>query len=577
MAGLGSAGLRRAALGRAVLAPRGARAGAPRAAAAAAGPGAGAGGACAGERALDALGLPCWEEAGLPAAAPGGGGGGSPLGLAGVRRLLGALGHPERRLAGGVHVVGSKGKGSVAALIAGALGAAGAAGPAAAPCGLFASPHVFSLGERVCLAGGAGAARPADPGELADLVAGGAAAVGRAAARGPLTRFEALTGLALRHFARRGCRRAVLEAGVGGAEDATNVLGPRAAVVACGLVDFEHTALLGESLAEIVRAKLGAGPPGVPIVLGRQRHPEVYGLAREVAAARGSELVLAEEAVALEAPGGAPASPARSAARGGAGGAGGGPEPGPGPEWVRLAARPGGPEAWAAGAGAEAWGGCAAVGLRGAHQAENARLAAAALLRLGRAGWPEGRDWPALARALAAWRLPGRFQVVPGGGGGGRAAVLDGAHTPLAAAALAAEVRRAFPGRPVAAVLAVARDKDAEAVAGALLGGLGGALVLAACAEVPVAGGWARALPAADLAAAAARALRRAGRPPSLVRAAPPGAAPGEPPLARALAAARAALPPAPAPGVLLVAGSLHAVRAFAAAEGGPPGPPGAP
>jgi len=472
-----------------------------------------------------------------------------------VRRLLGELGHPERSLAGGVHVVGSKGKGSVAALIAGALGAAGAAGPGAAPCGLFASPHVFSLGERVCLAGGAGVARPASPADLASLVAGSTPEVSRAAAGGPLTRFEALTGLALRHFARRGCRRAVLEAGVGGAADATNVLGPRAALVVCGLVDFEHTALLGESLAEIVRAKLGAGPPGVPIVLGRQRHPEVYGLAREVAAERGSELVLAEEAVSLEVLEGVP-SPARPWARGAGGGV-----PGPGPEWVHLAARPGGSEA--AAAGVAAWGGRAKVGLRGVHQAENARLVAAALLRLGRAGWSEGRDWPALARALAAWHLPGRFQVVPDGGGG-RVAVLDGAHTPLAAAALAVEVRRAFPGRPVAAVLAVARDKDAEAVAGALLGGLGDALVHAACAQVPVGGGWSRALPAADLAAAASRALRRAGLPPELARPVPPSG-PLAAPLACALAAARAALPPAPAPGVLLVAGSLHAVRAFGA------------
>jgi len=450
---------------------------------------------------------------------------------------LDELGRPERGIAGGVHVVGSKGKGSVAALLAGALGGAGPA-----PCGLFSSPHVFTVRERLALAGGRGGAaapRPLSSAALEKLVTASRPAIERAVARGPLSRFEALTGLALQYFVEAGCTRAVLEAGVGGALDATNVLGPRAALVVCGLIDFEHTALLGDSLEDIVRAKLGVASPGTPIVLGRQQHPEVYEIARAVAAERASELTLAEEAVKLEAEGVA------------------GDKTRYGLESVSLEVCPGGTEGWAASRDGGAWGGRADMGLRGAHQAENAQLAAAALLRLARAGWSEGQDFPALARALAGWQLPGRFQIAPCDDSG-HVTVMDGAHTPLAAAALAREVLRVFPDCPVAVVLAMARDKDAEAFTEALVGGLGRALAHVACTEAPIGGDWTRSLPAGDLAAAATAALARRGLSSAL-------AAPASP-LAQAAARACAALPASAPGGVLLVTGSLYAVRAFASA-----------
>ncbi len=200
-------------------------------------------------------------------------------GLDVIRALLGALDHPERSFPA-IHVTGSKGKGSVAVMAAAILSEHGL------PTGLYTSPHLVSYRERIRLDG-----TEIDP---ASVVAG-IERVERAADRleraGAIDRaptfFEVTTALALDWFAARGAKAAVVEVGIGGRLDATNVLDSRVGVITT--LELEHTDVLGPTLASIAHEKAGILGPGTVGIVG-SLPPEAAGTVRHEADARGVPL-----------------------------------------------------------------------------------------------------------------------------------------------------------------------------------------------------------------------------------------------------------------------------------------------
>ncbi|MBN2575556.1 MAG: bifunctional folylpolyglutamate synthase/dihydrofolate synthase [Deltaproteobacteria bacterium] len=170
------------------------------------------------------------------------------LGLERVRLALQRLGAPERRLPA-VHIAGTNGKGSVAAMVEAILRRSGAR------TGLFTSPHLVRFTERIRIDG-----VEVDGDHLATLdeaVAGTLV---------PLTYFEVATVLALLAFAEAGVEVAILETGLGGRLDATSVCRPLACAITS--IALDHEAILGDTLAQIAFEKAGIAKPGVPLFLG---------------------------------------------------------------------------------------------------------------------------------------------------------------------------------------------------------------------------------------------------------------------------------------------------------------------
>jgi dihydrofolate synthase/folylpolyglutamate synthase len=205
------------------------------------------------------------------------------FGLDRMRRLLTALGSPQETFAS-VHVVGTNGKSSTTRMTAAILGAHGLR------AGGYLSPHLVSFAERVRV-GDADVA----PGAFAAAVAQAAAAadkVERTLAPGDrVTQFELLTAAAYRLLADEGVAVAVVEAGLGGRFDATNVLDSRVQVLTN--VGLEHTRWLGPTVADIAREKLDVVTSGGTLVVGAGLHPDALALARATCAERGAGLVVA--------------------------------------------------------------------------------------------------------------------------------------------------------------------------------------------------------------------------------------------------------------------------------------------
>ena len=275
--------------------------------------------------------------------------------------------------------------------------------------GLYTSPHLVSFRERIRVNGEAIAE---------DCVVDGVEALGTLVVRLDATMFEATTALALDHFAREAVDTAVLEVGLGGRLDATTVGTPAVTVIA--RVDLDHQAWLGGTLAEIAAEKAAIIRGGVAIAAAQA--PEATAVLVRRASEAGVPLLLAgrDLHVAVE--------------RRGLDG-----------QWIACAG-PG----WSLGG--------LRVGMLGTFQPENALLAVAAAqdLRVPEAAIRAGLD-------VARW--PGRFQVVRSRDGW---LVLDGAHNPGAARALAESLAAFFPGEPLTLVIGISRDKDARAMLGAL-------------------------------------------------------------------------------------------------------------
>jgi dihydrofolate synthase/folylpolyglutamate synthase len=282
--------------------------------------------------------------------------------------------------------------------------------------GRYTSPHLTNLEERIALGGRPVAADVLD--DALEHVRLAATALGS-----PPTFFEATTAAALRIFADAGVDIAVLEVGLGGRLDATNVVEPVASAITA--VDLDHTAQLGGTLEAIAREKAGIVRAGAPVVLARNP-PEVCDAVRAVAKAAGARLVEVAGDSRVEA------------------------EFEAGRATLTLATPHGRYDR-------------ARLGLRGRHQIDNAvtavrlveELSAATGLLVGptaiRAGL-EDAVWPARLEQLS-WQ--------------GHEVLLDGAHNPGGARALAAYVREVY-GRPLPMVVAVMRDKAIEDMLAAL-------------------------------------------------------------------------------------------------------------
>src|SRR5262245_39523222 len=317
-----------------------------------------------------------------------------------MRAALALRGHPEAAYPA-VHVAGTNGKGSTAAMLESVLRAAGHR------TGLYTSPHLVDFAERIRAGGGT---IPHD--DVVALVAEQREALDGAGIA--LTHFEFSTLIALEWFARIGIEVAVVEVGLGGRLDATNTVRPIATAITS--IALDHEEWLGHRLREIALEKAGIAKPAVPMILGR--------LGRE-----------AEEAISARAA--EVGSPLTRAGRDGA------LEPGSG----GLAFR---------GPAGLRWEGLE-LGLDGAFQRGNAEVALLLLASI----WER---FPAAESAvrvgLAGVRWPGRLAVVrhrP-------LVVVDGAHNPAGVEALGAELPRLLGDRRLVLVFAVMADKACTAM-----------------------------------------------------------------------------------------------------------------
>lgn len=197
-----------------------------------------------------------------------------------MRELLGRLGDPQRRFPV-VHVAGTKGKGSTAAMIASVLRAAGYR------TGLFCSPHLYRVEERLTVDGVAASEREVTT--LLERIRPEVEAMDRSKGShgvGP-TYFEITTAMALAHFLTAQVDCAVLEVGLGGRLDSTNVCVPEVAVITS--ISRDHTKQLGTGLAQIAAEKAGIVKPRVPVVSGAV-HPEAAGAIAEICRRRSAPL-----------------------------------------------------------------------------------------------------------------------------------------------------------------------------------------------------------------------------------------------------------------------------------------------
>lgn len=193
--------------------------------------------------------------------------------LARMERLLAALGNPHRQFRS-VHVAGTKGKGSTAAMIESALRAA------KHRTGFYTSPHLHTFRERIRVGG-----EMIPP----DAVIAGVEKVKPLATVIPgLTAFEIMTALAFDYFRARRVEIAVLEVGLGGRLDSTNVVTPLVSVITS--ISYDHTAILGSTLPQIAREKAGIIKPGIPAVTSPQ-HDEALNVLEETAREKNAPLI----------------------------------------------------------------------------------------------------------------------------------------------------------------------------------------------------------------------------------------------------------------------------------------------
>jgi dihydrofolate synthase/folylpolyglutamate synthase len=325
------------------------------------------------------------------------------LSLGRLERLLAALGHPERRLPPVIHIAGTNGKGSTAAFCRAIAEAAGLSAH------VYTSPHLVRFNERIRLAG-----RLATDAEIqaaleeVERVNGGA----------PITVFEVITAAAFLLFAAVPADIAIIEVGLGGRADATNVIPPPAAA-AITSISLDHREFLGDTLEAIAGEKAGIIKPGAPVVTGAQT-PAVRAVFEARARAAGVPLFARGRDWEVH------------------------PEAG----GIRFEM---GELRWALPAPAH---------LPGAFQYDNAGIAIAAL-RAG--GFP--LDAAAAAAGLRRAEWPARLQRLEGGLADllapGWELWLDGGHNPGAGVALAAHIAAAWRDRPLHLVVGMKQSKDA--------------------------------------------------------------------------------------------------------------------
>ena len=225
---------------------------------------------------------------------------GMKFGLENIRTIVDALGRPDRAFRS-IHIAGTNGKGSVTAMLDAVLRAAGHR------AAMYTSPHLVDLTERFVIDG-----HPVEReklvsvlGELRDLI-GGLVAGGALPAQP--TFFEVATAAALELFRGAGVEVAVMEVGLGGRLDATNVITP--VMTAITSIAFDHEKYLGYTLAAIAEEKAGIIKPKVPVVLGAME-PAATAAIERIAHERGAPVVPAWDGVSVERVSQPPGAPTR--------------------------------------------------------------------------------------------------------------------------------------------------------------------------------------------------------------------------------------------------------------------------
>lgn len=329
------------------------------------------------------------------------------LGLHVEEALLLRLGNPEKQFAT-IHVAGTNGKGSVCVLLESILRAAGYR------TGLYTSPHLVRLNERIRVGG-----KEISDGELLcllDDLESHSSAVEAELGQTP-TFFELTTAAAFEHFRRSAVQVAVVEVGLGGRLDATNVVMPLVSVITG--IGLEHTQYLGPDLESIAREKAGIVKGGRPVVCGAA--PDEARQAIEAACAeRRAPFFDALERVSVRVTG------------------------------ESLGGQKVGVEGDAVSYGTMR------LPLVGRHQAGNLATAVAAIEVAVDCGLPMGEG--AVKAGVEAVVWPGRFQILSSQ----PPVILDGAHNPPAAVALGATLKRLLKRKPLALVVGMCDDKDVE-------------------------------------------------------------------------------------------------------------------
>jgi dihydrofolate synthase/folylpolyglutamate synthase len=321
--------------------------------------------------------------------------GGVRLGLERTAALLAGLGDPHRRVPS-FHIAGTNGKGSTVAAIAALLRHKGMR------VATYTSPHLIDFRERIIVDG-----VPISEDEVVEFIDRHADRINQLGA----TFFEATTAMAFDHIARSGAEVAVIETGLGGRLDSTNVLDPLAAVVTS--IGLDHTDLLGTTVEAIASEKAGIFKPGRPAVIGERWPDTLEQLRRHAQQVRAApiltvatELDISHQHVTLE---------------------GTRFEAGFGDDVVEVN-----------------------IGLIGSHQPANVMTAWMALCA---AGEQYGTDLKNVSPALEHLQLPGRFQRVGH-------IIFDVAHNPSGAAVLAGTLRSLDVPKPVTALVGILGDKD---------------------------------------------------------------------------------------------------------------------
>ncbi|MBT0663187.1 bifunctional folylpolyglutamate synthase/dihydrofolate synthase [Geobacter pelophilus] len=322
-------------------------------------------------------------------------------GLERISALLSALGNPHKGIRT-VSIAGTNGKGSTAAFLSAILSSAGHR------VGLFISPHLISFTERIQVNGSE--ISEDDVVRLAGMV--------QAAAPPQTTFFEIVTAMALLYFAEQGVDLAVLETGMGGRFDSTNITNPLVSIITP--ISLDHCEYLGSSIAAIAREKAGIIRPGRPVVSAGQE-PAAMMVIEQQAAAESSPLYVAgREFTAM---------------------------------WRDKLL--------------DYWGINGSItalepSLLGRHQAENASCALCAAELLTGHGFVTDTDAMRHGVSHAAW--PGRMELFQGT----PAIILDGAHNPGGSRVLT-EALADFPGKRIVMVIGVMKDKDVAAIIEPLL------------------------------------------------------------------------------------------------------------
>lgn len=330
-----------------------------------------------------------------------------------MEELLERLGNPHLR-ARAVHVAGTKGKGSTAAMIASALGAAGYR------TGLYTSPHLHTFRERINIAGKDIAEREFYT--LVERLKPEVEAVNLGHAYGQLTTFEILTAMALTCFGEAKVDFQVLETGLGGRLDATNVVPAEVAVITS--ISLDHAEILGDSLDKIAGEKAGIIKPGSVVVISPQQE-EAEMMIAEVCGEKRARLVAVGRDVT----------------------------------WQKIAADISGQSLRVRGL-LDSYD--LAIPLLGEHQLENAATAVAALEALASCGVTIPAE--SIVGGLAEVRWPGRLEILSHE----PLFLVDGAHNADSARRLKEAIKQYFDFQRLVLIIGVSSDKDIAGIAGEL-------------------------------------------------------------------------------------------------------------